>query len=97
MKPISLDTQKKIVFIPYANIAVPFIWVFNCVAQTRTVTVFLRTFFIVFSTVIPLFIFQVYLSGYPKMDFIRVLITGYLIPVVIGVRLIRYQDSLGVK
>ncbi len=92
---VSVKTQKKLMFIPYVNALVPFIWVYNCRKTETDTAVFLQSLLHVFAAAIPLMVVQVVLSKlFPSIGGILACIMSYLAPLAIACCLIRFQERL---
>ena len=95
MKQISVDIQRRIMFVPVINIANIFIWLFNARNAYKTVNTLPRTLLILFSSVIPLEIISLVVANYsPDIGNIIGLLNAYLGPLAAGYWLIKYQEKL---
>ena len=95
MRPVSLDIQKKIVYWPGINIFIIPIWLYNCCVLGCLHRFMFKTLFIFFSSAIPLIALQIiaYYS-FPQIYEIISLIVGLSVPIIIGTRLIRLQETI---
>ena len=95
MKQVSINTQKRLLFIPYLNISILFLWLYNCICIKNKVSRVSKTLWILFSTAIPLCGLQIIVSScYSSVGDVLEYINAYIIPLIIGYRLIRYQTVL---
>mgnify|MGYP003308138244 CR=1 FL=1 len=95
MKPVSINTQKRLLYIPYLNISILFIWLYNCVVTKDAASRVPKTLWIIFSSALPLSILQIIVVSYcPFTGNILAIINAYIIPLVIGHRLIQFQVVL---
>lgn len=95
MNRVSIKTQKILMFIPYVNIINLFIWLYISTHQFKEKNTFLRSLWILFSTLGPLVFAQVTLSQFlPTLGTLMSYANIYMIPFVLGYRFIRYQETL---
>lgn len=95
MKKISIETQKKMMYIPYINILNMFIWLYNCISLKPPRNCVPKTLTILFVNSLPLLLLQIILSNiWPAVANILTYINAYLIPLLISRGLINYQEDL---
>lgn len=95
LKPISIKMQKIIMFIPGINIFCLPIWLYNSFFYNKKHNTLLRSLYIIFSSTVPLMVLLIAVSYYfpATSDFLRKL-NGYFMPLLLGYRLVKYQESL---
>lgn len=92
---ISTKVQRKLMFIPYVNTLVMFIWLYNCRKAKMNMTVFMKSLLLIFAVVIPSAIVQVVISKlFPNIGGISACIMSYLTSLLIAYCLIRFQEQL---
>lgn len=95
MRPISIATQKKIMYIPIINLANMFIWLYNSVILYKNINTTPRSLLTIFLTVLPCYLINEHLIPCsPIFGKIVLTIYGYAIPVIISHCFIRYQEEL---
>lgn len=95
MKQISIKTQKKIMLIPYVNIANIFIWFFNSKIMKVTPKDSARAIFLMFAVFLPLVLVQIVASEIlPEMGNLLGILNAYIIPALISFFLIKHQQQL---
>lgn len=96
-KKVSLEVQRKLVWIPIVNISIFPIFLYNCVKSENSTGLFLRGLFPAFAIVIA-YALMVFLlsstvvqsqSGQTTMLYI----TEYILPLLLGLYLIRFQKK----
>lgn len=96
-KLISLHVQKIILFIPYVNLFIWFIWLINFNRTPRDFKKLFTTFFIAFAFGIPCMIINILLSRLfvqtEIIEVLRTIIGVYFTPLFIGVGLIKCQEK----
>ena len=95
MKPVSIATQKKLLWIPIVNISILYIWIYNAfMLKVRCMDV-LKSNLVMFACAIPGAILMLLVSNYyPALEELMSVICSYLIPLCLGYGLIRFQESL---
>ena len=97
MKTISLKFQKIIVWIPYMNVSIPFLWIYNIWVQKRGRIVFKKSLNRAFWTAFPLFILEsviVHFWGNVQLVVdISHALAQYVTPLAMGLVLINYQEK----
>lgn len=95
MKIVSVETQKKIMYIPYVNILNLFIWLNNIRYMDVPYNGVPKTLLILFINSIPLVLIQsILVNTFPIVGNVLSYINVYLIPLLISRGLIRYQEQL---
>lgn len=95
MKPVSIATQKKLLWIPIANVSILYIWVYNAFVMKLRCMDVLKSNLVMFACAIPGAILMMLVSiCYPGLEKWMSVICSYLIPVCLGCGLIRFQESL---
>ena len=95
MKPVSINTQKKIMYIPIVNLANMFIWLYNSIAFYKNVNTMPRTFITLILVVCPCYLINEYLiPNHPFFGRIVLTIYGYAVPVIISYQFIKFQKEL---
>ena len=95
MKQISIDAQRRIMFIPFVNVANLFIWLYNSRNAYNTVNTLPRTLLILFSSTLPLEIISIIVSNLsPTIGDVLGCLNVYLGPLVASYRFIKYQEEL---
>lgn len=96
-KLISLRVQKIILFIPYVNLFIWFIWLINFNRIPRDFKKLFTTFFIAFAFGIPCIIINILLSRLfvqtEIIEVLRTIIGVYFTPLFMGVGLIKCQEK----
>ncbi len=92
---VSLKKQKILMFIPFANAFILFVWLYNYSKTQRDTSVFLRSVLIIFTATVPLAILQIILErAFPNIRTVLGYIMAYLIPLSMAFCLIRFQERL---
>lgn len=95
MSPISIKIQKIVMLIPGINPVCLAIWLYNSFFIVTSYKTILRSISIVFTSSVPLAILQVIISYYlPLWGTVIGYINSYIIPLILGYRLIRLQEEL---
>lgn len=95
MQTIGLDIQRKIKFIPYINMAILFIYLYNAFLCKPPVTLQLKTFGVIFGGILLAVPFYWLFSLVPMLAFFGLLLS-YLLPLLGGIWLIKMQEEMGV-
>ena len=94
MNPVSIDFQKKLVYIPMLNISCVFICVYNFLVHKKGSG--FTPFLIMVLSYLPFFVLaQITSDSLPKLSYIISLLNGYVPMVLSGILLIKYQEKLG--
>ena len=95
---IKLSFQKKLVFIPFLNPLILFIWVYNWKKAGEPFSVFVKSLLLIWGISIPIIIVQIVLQNvfgtYPIVMSILAYAVMYLLPLSVGLGLISYQEKL---
>lgn len=95
MKLISLNLQKKLMWIPAANVLNVPIWFWNSFYWDKKVKTLPKTLWILFTTGFPVMVLNALILNYvPQLVAVMEIIVGYLVPLILSHRLIRYQEEL---
>lgn len=95
MKPIPLNIQKRLMWIPAANVLIMPIWFWNSFYWDKKVKTLPKTLWILFTTGFPVMVLNVLIMVYaPHLETVMNVVCGYLVPLVLSHRLIRYQEEL---
>ncbi len=95
MNTISLDTQKKLMFLPFINLFNLFIYLYNCTCVDIPIGKTLKGGFWALVSVLPIMTIQFVLYTYvPAVGNITGYMVMYFGPMLMSFVLIRYQDSL---
>ena len=95
IKPVSVKTQRILMYLPGANILCTPIWIYNSFYFNEHISTNLKSLFIVFSSSVPLMFLQVIVEYYwPMTGKVIGYVNAYLIPYLIGFRLAKYQEEL---
>ena len=96
MKPVSVEFQRKILFIPFINSILPFIFFYNFNFFYKEASG-PRLFWIFFSSTLPFMIFQLVISGLlsnPTVDLILYYVIAYTMPLLLGYRSVNLQEEM---
>lgn len=95
MNKVSLITQKKIIWIPAINWFCLFVWVYNNWCDRYSLKKLPRELWIIFSSSLPLVFIQLIVCYiFPMIGHILYYINGYIIPLIMGIRFIKYYEAL---
>lgn len=95
MKPVSIQIQQKIMFIPYVNMVNIFIWFYNSVCLHVSSSVVARSLGIIFISFVPLAAIQTVVAKiFPDVGHFLSYLNSYIIPLFISYGLIKYQQKL---
>ena len=95
MKSISINAQKKMMYIPFVNILVLHIWLYNYTISKKPWAVFCKSLLIILGYSLPIAGIIMFLSAaFPSLEKILVLGGAYCIPLAYSYGLIEYQESL---
>lgn len=95
MKPLSTDIQKKIIYLPGINITIPFIFLYNCLFLKNPMKVLPTALMIIITSFLPFEICALFIvKAYPSITEVVEFINAYLISLVIGYRLVKYQATI---
>lgn len=97
-KYISLYTQKKLLWIPYANYSIWFIWLYNYYQSERDTRIFLRSWPVIIICVLPVLLaFELAHAAlapdYLLLSRLLKLSSMYCYPLALGAGLIKYQEK----
>lgn len=92
---VSIKTQKILMFIPFVNALIWFIWLYNCIKMKVSTAAFMKSLLRMFAVIIPLAMVQLVLSKvFPDTSDILGYIMMYLAPLSMAFCLIRFQERL---
>jgi len=95
MKPVSVKMQKTIMYLPGVNIFCMPIWIYNSFYFNKQASTNAKSLYIVFSSSVPLMFLQIIVEYHlPTIGRIIGYVNAYLIPLLIGYRLAKYQEEL---
>ena len=96
-KLISLRVQKIILFIPFVNLFIWFIWLINYSRIPSNLKLFFKAFFVAFAYALPFVILNILLSRLftqsEIIEALRTIIGVYFTPLFMGVGLIKCQEK----
>ena len=94
MKPVSIKAQKIIMLIPGLNILCVAIFVYNSFGAKFTLTDYLRSWlFLLFPAVFVAIVFEIVFLCFPGSISILGHIRNYLVCLIVGLRLVKYQET----
>lgn len=99
MKPVSVEFQRKILFIPVINSILPLVFFYNFDFFYKEAPA-PRLFWIFFSSTLPLVIFQLVISGLlanPTVDLILDYVIAYSMSLLLGYRSANLQEEMESK
>lgn len=91
---ISVKVQKYIVFIPFVNCLILFIWVYNYGKMKNDFKVFAKSLLIIGAIGLPLTMIQIIVTNLFGTAHILDLLMVYVTPLLIGLGLIQYQKRI---
>ena len=95
MRPISIRTQKKLMYIPIVNLANMFIWLYNSIVLYKNINTTPRSFITLLLAVFPCYLIDEYfVPRSPIFGTIVLTAYGYAVPVIISHCFIKYQEEL---
>lgn len=95
MKKISLRTQKIVMFIPYINCINLFIWVNNFFCMKYSNRIAAKSILIILTSILPLLFLEITVSRlFPELEKIITLLGSYFLPLLMGLGLIKFQQTL---
>lgn len=90
----SIETQKKIMYIPIVNVGVLFLCLYNCLQRRITDKQTMKLFFYVLRYALPVGLLWMCLSkALPSLEWLFGLCTMYLTPLAMSYGLIKYQEN----
>lgn len=93
MKPIPIRVQKIIAYIPGVNLLCLAIFVYNSFCVKFTLKDYLRSWkFLVFPAILLLVFREIVIYNFPAVSAVFGNICNYLILVVVGLQLVKYQE-----
>ena len=96
-KFVSIKTQRIIMFIPFANAFILFVWLYNFGRSNQPNKIFMKSLLTIFATTIPLIIIRIFLEkllfNFPYMIQILHYLTLYFIPFCMAYSLIKFQQK----
>ena len=94
MKPVTIETQKKLVLIPVINYFCVFICVYNCLIERKGSA--FTIFALLIISYLPFFVLmQICAEHFSQLSKLVELLSAYLPMLLSGFLLIKYQDRLG--
>lgn len=97
-KKISIKTQRFLSVIPFANVTVLFIWIYNYRAAVNDSKVFRKSLLVIFAATVPLACIQMLLlkilDAYPTAVDVVNYLAIYVIPLSMSHSLIQFQKRL---
>ena len=95
MKLVSVNLQKKLMFIPGLNILNLFIWFYNSFSWDKHINTRAKTISIFLSSSLPLVIVYILFDNLaPEFSVYLRYACAYFIPLLISFRLVKYQEVL---
>ena len=95
MKPVSIETQKKLMFLPWLNILNLFIWSYNFLCMKYPFSVACKSIALFLGCSLPLFLLEVALTYiFPSSKLVISFIGSYLVPLCTSFAFIRMQEKL---
>lgn len=95
MKPVSVEIQRKIMYIPYVNYVIPLLFLYNTHLCYEKSLSRIRVLWIFFSSCLPLIILaQLVYRFHPAIGTISEHLNAYLIPLILGYRFTNLQEEL---
>ena len=95
---ISLHTQHIMMYLPFINALILFVWLFNYHNSERRLKVFGKSLIIIFCVTIPMGVLHILFSKIFAEFSIVLTVSNYLfiylIPFVLGYALIKYQEKV---
>ena len=97
-KFVSLRVQRIMMYIPFVNCLILFVWLFNYRHSGKDYKTFGKSLIIILCVCAPLVVLQILfsklLAKFPNVIAIVDLLAIYIIPFVLGFALIKYQEKV---
>ena len=98
MKPVSVELQMKIMYIPCVNYVIPFIFLYNTHLFYEKSLSRIRVLWIFFSSCLPFIMLSLLAYRvFPVIGTILAYVNAYVIPLLWGYRFTKLQEELGAK
>ncbi len=95
MYKIPLRIQKKIVWIPMINWFCMLAWLYSSIFDRNPKRNYAKELWLFFSSSLPLGIIQLVIGNFfPIAGYILFNINGYIIPLIMGIRFIKYYEKI---
>lgn len=94
MKPISINAQEKLIYLPIVNIFTIFIALYNCVCTHTPIRVWTKIYLYLLGYTIPSVVFWAIIAGlFPALSSICTVATMYISPLFMSYGLILFQKK----
>ena len=90
---INIKTQKRLLYIPIINISLLFIWIYNSSKINIKPIQFLKSLGFILKSIVVYSLYLIFIYFFPNLSRLGIWITIYIIAIIIGKHLIKYQSK----